>query len=268
VTVAISLSHGYRNVSLAITAREAVPSGEYNLTLTIMPSTREYVACEQFIRTVVTPGYDVSIVEAPKAIVQGSRSEALVQVTSHRSIAVYYTLRIESSLIILKGGVSSTISAGATQQISLPVEEASDSPYCWGEGQIQIVLIRNGFPNAKSQPLPISVDLNSMNLFLGYILPPTLLLTIAVDRLRRATIRRVVLGAVLGGSISFACGLFISQSIFMLIPLALLVAGSYSGAAAVKYIYDKPLPKGYDWLIPSPATGDNQKNHRVDHKRD
>jgi hypothetical protein len=259
----MAFNHGYSDVSLTISAREAVLSGEYNLTLMIMPATREYIACEQFIRTLVAPGYDIDIVEAPAAMVQGSRSDVVLQVRSHRSIAVSYNLRIEATSVTVEGGIESTISAGATQQIILPAEEASSSPYCWGEGKIQVVLVRNGFPVAKSPPHTISVSISPVNLFLGYVLPPVLLMAIVIDRLRKAGVKRVAIGTVLGGSTFFTCGLLISQSMLMAFPLAMLVVGSYAGTAVVRHIYDKPLPRGYDWLLPSESIEGKHRNRRA-----
>jgi hypothetical protein len=103
--------------------------------------------------------------------------------------------------------------------------------------------------------------MSSANLFLGYVLPPTLLAMILIERLRKTRVKIAGVGTLLGGSLFFAFGLLISQSMFMVVPLAMLVAGSYIGTAAVQYIYDKPLPKGYDWLIPREATEEKGGNH-------
>jgi hypothetical protein len=267
ISTGIAFTHGYNNVTLTIAAREAVPVGEYNLTLVIMPTTMKYIACEVSIRTQVTPGYDITILEAPNTMTQGSTAEIVLQLRSHRSITVSGTLRAQSNNIAVRGGTSFTVSAGETQQITLPLEEASNSPYTWGQGEIRISLIRNGFPVVESQPLAIFVSINSANLFLGYILPPTLLVAILINRLRKTKVKRAAIGAVLGGSISFLCGLAISQSMLMVIPLAMLVTGCYIGTRTMEYVYDKPLPKGYDWFTLSEAMEDKDDNRRINNSQ-
>jgi hypothetical protein len=252
VSTGITFTHGYNNVTLTIAAREAVLVGEYNLTLVIVPSTMEYT------------GYDITLLEAPNTMTQGSTAEIVLQLRSHRSITVSGTLRTQSNNIAVRGETSFTVPAGGTQQITLPIEEASNSPYTWGQGEIRITLIRNGFPVVESSPFAIFVTINSANLFLGYILPPTLLVAILINRLRKTKVKQAAIGAVLGGSISFVCGLAISQSMFMVIPLAMLVAGCYIGTRTMEYVYDKPLPKGYDWFTLSEAREDKDDNRRID----
>jgi hypothetical protein len=50
----------------------------------------------------------------------------------------------------------------------------------------------------------------------------------------------------------------------MVIPLAMLVTGCYIGSRTMEYVYDKPLPKGYDWFTLSEATEDKDDNRRID----
>jgi hypothetical protein len=259
----MAFCHGSRNVSFPITARESAPPGAYNLTLVIMPKSGAYIACEQPIRILVTRAYEISIIEAPAVMAQGSRSEILLQVKSFRSVPVSYDLRIDSTNIVVRGMANSTIPAGGTQQITLPIEEASSSPYCWGDGKIQVVLIRNGVPVARSLLLLVSVSISSVNLLTGYILPPALLVLILVNRFRKASVKRTTVGTFLGGSAFFALGLLISQSIFMAIPISMLLIGAFAGTAAARYISDKPLPKDYDWLIPSDVAEDAQRNRQT-----
>jgi Zn-dependent M28 family amino/carboxypeptidase len=267
VSTGITFSHGYNNITLTIAAREAVLAGEYDLTLTIVPTTMEYIAGEAFIRIQVTPGYDITLIEAPDTMTQGSTAEIVLQLRSHRSITVSGTLRTQSSNVAVRGETSFTVAAGETQQITLRLEETSNSPYIWGKGEIKVSLIRNGFPVLESQSIAIFVSINAANLFFGYILPPTLLVAILIDQLRKTKVKLTAIGTVLGGSISFACGLAISQSLFMAIPLAMMVAGCYTGTRTMEYVYDKPLPKGYDWFTPLEPTEDRDDNRQIDNKR-
>jgi hypothetical protein len=189
-------------------------------------------------------------------------------VKSLRTIEVSYDLRIDSTNIVVTGAVTSTISAGATQEIALPVEESSSSPYSWGEGEIRVVLIRNGRTVASSQPSTLSVSISPENLFTGYIVPSALLIAVTADRFRKAGVKRITFGTFLGGSSFFVFGCLISQSFFMVIPLAMLLLGSFAGTAATRYVYDKPLPKGYDWLFASNAWEKNQRHRRTGKKAD
>jgi hypothetical protein len=268
LSIGMVFIRGYNNVNLTIPTREVIPPGTYSLTLTVMPPTREYVACEQLIVIFVTPGYDLEIIQAPDAMVQGSLSQLIVQLTSRRTIPVNGRLRVDSTDIVVKGETSFSISAGQTQQITLQIEETSTSPYCWGRGEMKITLMRDNSPVVESQPLPIFVSPNPINIFLGYILPPSLLLTIFIERLRKTNVKRAGIGTLLGGSILFLCGLAISQSMFLAVPLVMMAVGSYLATVAVEYVYDKPLPKGYEWLTP-PLSNDGKvrNNRRGDDKR-
>jgi hypothetical protein len=268
LSLPVAFRHGCMNMCLSVTAQESIPTGCYNLTLVIAPESKAFVACSQLIRMLIMPAYEVTIIQAPAAMVQGSRAQLLVQVRSLRTIEVSYDLRIDSTNIVVTGAVTSTISAGATQEIALPVEESSTSPYSWGEGEITAVLIRNGRTVASSQPSALSVSISPENLFTGYIFPPTLLIAITAHRFRKASVKRITIGTFLGGLSFFVFGCLISQSVFMVIPLAMLPLGSIAGTAATRYVYDKPLPKGYDWLFLSNAWEKNQSGRRTRKKAD
>jgi hypothetical protein len=260
LSIPIAFKHGCMNISLLVTVQESIPTGYYNMTLVIAPESRAYVACFQVIEMLITPAYEITIIQAPSAMVQASHAQILIQVKSLRTIEVSYSLRVESTNIVVTGMATSTIPAGATQEIFLPIEEISSSPYSWGEGEITVVLTRNGRPAASSQPLALSVSISLENLFTGYILPPALLIAISADRFRKARVKRLTIGTLLGGSGFFVFGCLISQSFLMVIPLSMLLFGSFAGTAVAGYVYDEPLPKGYDWLIPADATEDRRKN--------
>lgn len=249
VSMVATLRHGYNNVTLAITAKETIRVGEYNLTFTAMPATMEYVACSQFIRIRIAPAYEVIIIEAPSRIDQLSSVQLHVQVKSYRSIVVNCSLRIDSHGAMLVGEVTMAISPGETKQVTLQVEETSSSPYTWGEGEIRVALIRNGSVIVESQPAAVYVSLGATNLALGYLLPAVLPVAIFIERSRRIKAQLAASGTLLGGYAFFAVGLVLYQSMFMVVPLTMMVLGGYVGTMTMKHIYDLPLPKGYDWFI-------------------
>nr|MDO8097964.1 hypothetical protein [Candidatus Njordarchaeota archaeon] len=253
-----SLKHGYNNVTFAITVSETVPVGEYNVSLLIVPTTMEYVAgCYNFT-LIVTPAYDVSIVEAPSTVTQGSSFRLVVEVRSHRSTAVTATLRIVSYNILLHGETTTMILAGETRQVILTIGEASTSPYQWGEGKIKITLVRNGFPVVESSSFTVLVSPSFTSVIVGYVLPVTLPLPILVERSRKIKTKLAATGTILGGTLFFLIGVMIYQSPFMIVPLTMLIAGCYVGVAAVRHAFDLPLPKEYNWLVLS--HGGNTKN--------
>jgi hypothetical protein len=63
--------------------------------------------------------------------------------------------------------------------------------------------------------------------------------------------RLAATGIIIGGTLFFSIGLVICQSLFMFVPLTMLILGCYVGAAAMKHIYELPLPKGYNWILPT-----------------
>jgi hypothetical protein len=252
-SVAKVLAHGYNNITLTINTREAILPGRYNLIVSTEPITMEYISGSQLIDILISPAYEVSIIEAPETIGQFSSAELLVQVKSYRSISVDCSLRITSHNIILAGEISFTISSGETRQLNLTVGDGSLSPYAWGDSEIRVSVIRNGVPVAESQPTTIHVSVSPVSIILGYCMPMVIPIVVLVERSRKTKPKPVATGIFLGGYTFFACGLMICQSLFLIVPLSMQLAGCYIGALLTKRIFDMPLPRGYDWSTPPQA---------------
>lgn len=248
-----TLKHGHNNVAFAIIVNETIPVGEYNVSLLIMPTTAKYTTGCYNIKLIVTPAYEVSIVEAPSVVAQGSTPRLVVQIKSHRSVAVAAMLRIDSYNILMKGEATTIILSEETKQVSLVIDEASTSPYQWGDGKIKIALVRNGLPVAESSSFTISVSPSFASVLIGYVLPVALPMSIVVERSRKMRIKFAAAGTILGGTIFFSVGVMICQSLFMIVPLTMLTLGCYIGAAAIRQVFDLPLPKGYNWIALSRA---------------
>jgi hypothetical protein len=264
VSIVETLRHGCNNITFTMTSKETIQVGEYDLTFAAMPRTMEYIACNQLIKIVITPAYEVGIIEAPNTVEQLSSVQLIVQIKSYRSIPISCSLRTNSYGIMLTGEAYIVIASGETKQVKLSAQETSSSPYAWGGGKIRVAVIRNGVVVVESPPVAVFVSLSVMNLTIGYVLPVALPIAIFIEQSKRKKVQLTAPGTFLGGYAFFAIGLAIYQSFFMLVPLCMLIAGCYVGTMLMVRVYDMPLPKGYGWFIPWQtygATGDHDKEY-------
>jgi hypothetical protein len=254
ISVPVSLKPGYNNITVPISINETVATGKYNVTILVMPTTMEYTSGCYNTSLVVTPAYDIDIVKAPSVIAQGSISELVVQLRSHRSVTLVATLRIDSCNVLLKGEADIMILRGETKQITLALGEVSGSPYQWGEGNIRVSLLRNVTIVGESSCVTVHVSPSLTSIVLGYVLPVAIPLPILVERSRKMKAKLAISGVMVGGTVFFLIGVVICQSSFMIVPLTMLIAGCYIGTMTIEHIADLSLPKRYNWSILSRMT--------------
>jgi ATP-dependent protease HslVU (ClpYQ) peptidase subunit len=119
-------------------------------------------------------------------------------------------------------------------------------------------LTRDGVIVAESSPIKIFVAVSPANFFLGYCMPIAMPIIVFIERPKRTSPKLESIGIVLGGYSFFALGLMICQSLFLIVPIAMQLAGCYIGILVMQRVYDMPLPGGYEWhALPQSCEGDD-----------